>query len=244
MLKRVSLLLALSVLVNGCCDTIPGLPWCSEDEPELAVSPASLDFGSNTNSMNFTITNAGTGTLTWNLSKDQNWISYDVDNGSTTGETDQVTVSVDRTIAEYGNQSGKVMVSSNGGSFDLTVVLTRDPGGTPFIQALEGDNCTQNNAGGAAYQAGTNYNFQNSSAFENDEARSFKFSWLPVNAKLTFYDDPDGSTNDDWTEVTIKKIVAEYCLESLEESRSDDVVTVTYHRNNGLAGKVSRMEMR
>ncbi|MCD6220236.1 DUF11 domain-containing protein [Candidatus Calescamantes bacterium] len=91
------------------------------EEPVLNVTPTSLDFGSTETEMTFDITNAGTGTLSWDVTPQQSWISVNPTSGETTTETDTITVTVDRTGLAPGHHTGTVSVSSNGGDQDVTV---------------------------------------------------------------------------------------------------------------------------
>ena len=88
--------------------------------------------------------------------------------------------------------------------------------------------------------------FTNSTDFrycDNDEARSLRLFEVPAGRVLRFYDDPKGSTSDDWTEITVKRNVREKLIDSFERSFEDADVLVQYHRNNGLDGKVSRLQI-
>jgi hypothetical protein len=243
---QVVLGIVFGLSLNACCSVLPWLPWCAEEEeeaPRLVIDPVSLDFGTATDTLVFTIANDGEGTLDWSLSEGAPWLDVGVSSGTTTSETDAISVYVNRSASGYGSQAAFVRVMSNGGDQDVQVRMER-LGGSPYIQAREGNGCSQNNCGGAPYVAGTDINFRNSSSWENDEARSFTLSWLPAGARIMVYDDPDGRTNDDWTEIYVKQTVQSYCVPTFENSYSDAIVDVTYHPNNGLDGKVSHLKMR
>lgn len=77
--------------------------------------------------------------------------------------------------------------------------------------------------------------------FDNDEARSVVLRNVRAGAKLVVWDNPSGKTDDDWCEIEVKQQVQQYVVESFEHNVDDDVVKVTYHRDNGLDGKVSRI---
>ena len=98
-------------------------------QPSLSVSPINLDFGTDQTSMTFNITNSGTGALTWNISDNKNWITTNPVNGSTTTETDQITVTIDRTGLTPGQYNGVVTVSSNDGTetVDISMTVPTDP---------------------------------------------------------------------------------------------------------------------
>jgi len=82
------------------------------DEPSLSVSPESMDFGSSTTQIQFSIVNAGTGELNWTIADNQEWITTSPESGTNYG-TVNVDISRDEMIA--GDYSGTVTVSSNGG---------------------------------------------------------------------------------------------------------------------------------
>ena len=83
--------------------------------PDLVYSPTSHDFGfveeGETYQTTFDIWNAGTDTLTWNLGIVHTWISPLPTSGSSTGEHDTVTVTIDTTGLSPGSYSGFVSIS-------------------------------------------------------------------------------------------------------------------------------------
>jgi hypothetical protein len=80
--------------------------------PILRVSPASLDFGVSTNSLDFAVINDGGGVLTWNITDSAPWLS--VSPASGTGYS-TVRASVSRTGLPEGVHNTDITVSSNGG---------------------------------------------------------------------------------------------------------------------------------
>jgi len=118
-----------------CACVVIGLGGCDGDDgngqkpdttaPALALSWLQLDFGAVETSLAFTITNAGTGTLTWTITDDQPWLSASPTSGSTTTGADEVTVTVDRTGLSAGSYSGTVTVTPGTGSAqDVTVQMS------------------------------------------------------------------------------------------------------------------------
>ncbi len=76
----------------------------------------------------------------------------------------------------------------------------------------------------------------------NDDARSARFIDMRQGMSFRIYDDPNGSTNDDYVVITIKRNFTNKVLKSFEpvgNSENDDDWTVTYFEDNGLDGKVS-----
>ncbi len=89
----------------------------------LYISPSTLNFESTLTSMRMNIRNNGGGTLSWNLTPNQNWISVNVTSGSTTSETDQIYVVIYREILDPGDHQGSITVSSNGGTQNVPVLV-------------------------------------------------------------------------------------------------------------------------
>ena len=88
----------------------------------LAVSPISLNFGSSNTSMTFSISNSGTGNLTWNVSESESWItSVSPAIGTNSGT---ITVQVSRSGLSPGSYNGTISVTSNGGNQNVSVSMT------------------------------------------------------------------------------------------------------------------------
>ena len=87
--------------------------------PDLCYSPTFHDFGylteGKTQQTTFDIWNCGTGTLTWSLGIVHTWISPNPTSGSSTGEHDTVTVTVDTAGLSPGYYTGFVSISANDG---------------------------------------------------------------------------------------------------------------------------------
>jgi len=96
----------------------------ASEEPELSVNPTLLAFGENETSLSFDITNTGFSTLTWNIYDDQSWITVSPISGSTTTETDQVTVTVNRSGLNPADYSGTITINSNDGTAYISVSMT------------------------------------------------------------------------------------------------------------------------
>ena len=92
-------------------------------KPILCTTPDPPDhnFGNvpegETRNWDFKIQNCGEDTLTWSVSDDQPWITVSPTRGTTTTETDTVTVSIDTTGLKCGvTHTGTLTVTSNGGT--------------------------------------------------------------------------------------------------------------------------------
>lgn len=93
-------------------------------EPILSVNPTVLSFGTSEGTMTFFITNTGTGTLSWNITDDQTWLSVFPTSGATTTETDSIKATVDRSGLAPGDYNGRITITSNGGTKSVNVSLT------------------------------------------------------------------------------------------------------------------------
>ena len=111
------------------------------------------------------------------------------------------------------------------------------------LRFMEGPNGTQNQKGECTDDPGTRINFKETGGFTNDDARSLILLNVRKDAIIRVYDSPDGKTSDDWMEIWVKKEVQQYIVGSFETNIDDDVVKATCHPNNGLNGKVSRVEV-
>ena len=103
----------LSLLLTLGCEENPSEPSL---DPQLSVSKTSLDFGSESTESTFTITNQGEGTLEWSISSSQNWLSCSPNSGSTTTESDGITVTVNRSGLSDGSYEGEIRVTPNFGA--------------------------------------------------------------------------------------------------------------------------------
>jgi len=95
--------------------------------PEISFSPANLTFsavagGANPENQTLEIWNSGGGTLNWTLSDDADWLSEDPTSGSSAGEHDNVTVSVDITGMSAGDYSANITITAMGANNTPQVV--------------------------------------------------------------------------------------------------------------------------
>ena len=72
----------ISITSNGGSGKVNVTMIIVESVPVLAFTPASLDFGTSETKKTFTITNKGSGTLNWTLSKQQSWLVLSQTTGS------------------------------------------------------------------------------------------------------------------------------------------------------------------
>lgn len=103
--------------------------------PKLEVTPETLDFGTATNQLNFTITNAGGEPLEWTLTKvvdTGNWLNTSL-NAGTTLKNNPTTViaSVTRAGLGDGNYSGMIILDGGIGGKDTVRVSMQVTGQSP-----------------------------------------------------------------------------------------------------------------
>ena len=107
--------------------------------PALAFYPQSHYFGilmeGVTEETTFDIWNSGTGTITYSLSWDESWVTVTPTSGSSTGEHDQISVTIDTTGLPLGStQQCYIQIESNGGNKVFLVWVTI--GTTPKIEIV------------------------------------------------------------------------------------------------------------
>jgi hypothetical protein len=107
-----------------------------------------------------------------------------------------------------------------------------------IIAFYEGNNATQN-----IVQTIEDYPGQDFKPTQNDTIRSAKLFGVRPGCEIRVYDSPDGTMNDDFSIVNVKRQVPEYVVDTFERSYEDEYVRVTFIRNNGLDGKISRIRV-
>ena len=88
----------------------------------LSVSTNNLDFGVDRVRSSFTITNVGSGTLTWTLDETLSWATVIPTSGSTTTDIDTVIVIVIRPGVASDTLSGMISINSNAGSASIGII--------------------------------------------------------------------------------------------------------------------------
>jgi uncharacterized protein (TIGR02145 family) len=79
--------------------------------PHPSVSDDRIDFGLDSETKTFTISNVGAGTLRYSLFTSQDWILIDSNEGDITTETDTIQVSVNRTGLSGKEAAGEIRIS-------------------------------------------------------------------------------------------------------------------------------------
>jgi len=105
------LILILMNSLVACSEAIRG--------PVIGFDPSSLSFaakegGQNPPSQTLSITNAGIGAMPWSVtvSSDTAWLSLSPDSGTSSGEIDKVTVSVDISGMSAGGYSATITITA------------------------------------------------------------------------------------------------------------------------------------
>jgi len=87
-------------------------------------------------------------------------------------------------------------------------------------------------------------NLKKHHVMKNDEARSVKLCGVIPGTELKVWDNPDASSDDDYTIIKVKKWKSEIIINTFEHSYEDEYVKVSFHKHNGLDGKISRFRVR
>ena len=93
------------------------------NNPELTVNPDSLKFGPDLFSLEFIITNTGTGTLTWTITDNYSWLGCSRYSGTTMDEADTLTVMVNRSWMDPGEHHGEIVITSDGGTDTVCISM-------------------------------------------------------------------------------------------------------------------------
>lgn len=110
----------IAVASNAGTDTVTVNMKVPLPYPVLEVSPGSLSFGVGIGEGSISISNAGSETLTWNITPTQPWVTVTPTNGS---DAQVVTVSVDSTGLMDGIHDADLQITSNGGNTNVTLHL-------------------------------------------------------------------------------------------------------------------------
>jgi hypothetical protein len=100
-----------------------------------------------------------------------------------------------------------------------------------------------NNGSGHIVQTVEDVPGQNFKPINNDVIRSVKLYGVRPGCELSLFDSPEGATNDDFCIVNVKRTSPEYTVDTFERSYEDDYVVVSWIRNNGLDGQISRIKI-
>lgn len=108
-----------------------------------------------------------------------------------------------------------------------------------------GNSCSAYNHS-LSYDKGKYWNLtdSNTSIMANDEAKAVKLDNVPSGTTIKVYDNSDGHKDDDWAKITVKQTTDQTIkITSFEDNYEDENYQIEYHKNNGLDGKVSLIEV-
>jgi len=115
----------VTVTVGDGTDTTEETMTINVTVPEVVIDPLALDFGIDTTSLQFSVTNGGDGVLNWSAAADTDWLTIDPDSGDiASGLGDDVTVTVDRTGLTPGSHDGTVVVTTTYGDSAVAVSVS------------------------------------------------------------------------------------------------------------------------
>ena len=131
--------------------TVGGTP-----SPTISFSPSSFSFtaaegGANPADQALSIWNSGGGTLNWSISDDVAWLGLSPTSGSSTGETNNVTLSVDISGMAVGNYDATIIISATGATntpqtTPVSVEIIAPDTTPPTISNVKASNITTSSA--------------------------------------------------------------------------------------------------
>lgn len=129
----------ISVMVSDGEEMAQGSVTVSVDaNPQLSVTPTELDFGTDDTENTIEIENNGSGSLSWSLSEDVEWLTVDIQSGDVSSGTDQVTLTINREGMDPNSYSTNITISSNGGSQQINIVMEVPEMSGTFIDSRDG----------------------------------------------------------------------------------------------------------
>lgn len=116
---------AITITATGASNTprtVPvSLTVTAAPSPTIGLSPASLSFtavqgAGNPAAKSVNITNGGAGTLTWSIADNAAWLTLSPASGTTTTETDPISVTVNTSGLTAGTYSAMITLTATGGA--------------------------------------------------------------------------------------------------------------------------------
>ncbi len=156
---------AVTVAASGATNTPQTIPVTltvtAAAAPTIGLSPASLSFtatqgAANPTSQTLQVTNPGTGTLTWSATGNASWLTLNPAAGTTTTETDSITVSVNTADMTAGTYNVDITITSAGATNTpqtIPVALTLNAPATSSATLTWNANTESDLAGYKVYQA-------------------------------------------------------------------------------------------
>lgn len=112
----------LSVKSNGGVQDI-SISISRESDPILEVWPLILNFGGTDSLLYFSISNLGSGLLSWSVTDTMNWLTMSPVEGVIFTESDTVKVVVSRFDLTSDNYTGRISITSDGGGTEVLVEM-------------------------------------------------------------------------------------------------------------------------
>ena len=108
-----SLVLLLASSLVACIEPMPSSP------PAITAGPASISFSAqqgetNPSTQTLSVWNSGGGTLNWSASDNADWLTLSPTSGSSTGDIDNITLSLDIAGMDAGNYAAVITISASG----------------------------------------------------------------------------------------------------------------------------------
>jgi Malectin domain/Viral BACON domain len=182
-----TLQIAFAGVVNrGLINGIQILPAGSVSGPVLTLSSTAIGFngtasGSNPAAQPVTISNSGTGTLSWTASSNQNWLTVSPGSGSGNG---MISIGANLTGLGAGTYTGAVTVTAAGASSSpqsIAATLTVAPPSTPALSVTPGSLSFSATAGSANPTA-QNINISNTGSGSLNWTASKTQAWLTLSS--------------------------------------------------------------
>lgn len=148
----------------------------AEVMPILEVTPDVLDFGLNVSTLAIDIVNSGKGILEWEISEGAEWLTCSKTKGVTEEQPTSVVLNVSRDGLKGGNHSETLVVTSNGGSSVIKVMVDVKEVNPPGVSVENADEVTYDSAllNGTVFSVGSSGIIRH--GFCYDKAREFDSS--------------------------------------------------------------------
>lgn len=111
------------------------------------------------------------------------------------------------------------------------------------IEFFNGDNGNGGYENSLSDQNNVRINLKADRDWNNDEIRSLRLKSVARGTKIYLFDHPEAKTNDDWVEIIVTQSGDNIVVPNLEKTIETNHYKQTFHRVNGLNGKVSAIQV-